>query len=474
MEIRVKKTNHAVVEALYFEEFIISALKDCEVVRNQEYLLHDEYASKTVSRFDGYLPNGLPGHVNGSAFLEIKYVESPSYIHYYISRIRERLPSEYRLIIICLVNARYLHVFDKYKNITVLGADYVGELAKKHPTQWLAFSASCRPEDNIISYDEERNAFSLANKTLASSEVQMDHQFNSDDIKQLSEINKRSFRDELNSSSGGPAIFIGNGASVCFGSDLWKPLCDYLFDYLNPKYVDKLDLVRKAIGDTTFSLSSMTKCLIDRSKYYAAIYSSLYRKYESSMHDSSTLIRSAVKVKEHFQSMPIITYNYDDFFEIDYKKYTKNAITSIDDQAKDAAYNEPKIRHVHGLFPYGKSYSRPNLVLTQEEYYDAYRSGTGWAPTIQKQLLRNNVCLFIGSSMSDLYQMSIINEIYNEYYSKRKTRPWKCFALLCFKDLTARDIYSVCNYYASKGVYVIFTEDFKDLPGELLRLFGLK
>ena len=472
----MKKQHYMTAEAIYFEEFIFSALKERGLEKNGEYILGDEYASRMITEFDGYLPNGLTPRIEGHAFLEVKYTNNAYSIKDYISKVKETVNHKYQLVIICLVSPRKLGDINKYHNIKVLGADYVRELANKYPIEWLAFSVSCRPEDNIISYDSENETFILSNKTLAHSEVLTDYKFSAKDIKKLSDINKQSFKNEIRIPSRNPALFIGNGASVCFGSDLWKPLCDYLFDYLNPKHVDKLDLVRKAIGNTTFSLSSMTKCLIDSNKYYSAIYSSLYRKYEPSMHDSSTLIRSAVRVKEHLPNMPVITYNYDDFFEIDYNKYTSRTISSVENQQQDNTTVEPKIRHVHGLFPYGMSTLQPQLVLTQEEYYDAYRYRHGhvsWTPDIQKYILKNNVCLFIGSSMSDLYQMSLIDEIYNEYYSGEQTRPWKCFALLCFKELTPRDIYSVCNYYASKGVHVIFTDDFKDLPAELLKIFGL-
>ena len=68
--------------------------------------------------------------------------------------------------------------------------------------------------------------------------------------------------------------------------------------------------------------------------------------------------------------------------------------------------------------------------------------------------------------MSDLYQMSVINDVRNKIIESKDKQYWKCFALVCLQNLTPKDKLSVLNYYMSKGVYLIFVDKFLELPHE--------
>lgn len=458
------------VEMAHFEDFIIASLKKEGLVK---YDFFDERMPKTVNPFDAFLPNGLRDITDKPSFLEILYTKDSSTVNDHIKRIVS-LEKDISVIVLTLLSKDEIRRLQTIDGYIVLGLEYLKKLVFKNPNEWLIFSASCS-KYNIVSYDESEDLFTVNNQSAAGLLLKVKVSLKADQIKELSEINKVIFRNAISKFSN-PALFIGNGASVCFGSDLWTPLCNYLFDYLKPKYVDRIDLVKKAIGNTTFSLSSMSKYLIDEEKYYSAIYSSIYRKYEFDMHNDNTLIRVAVKAKIKYPEMPIVSYNYDNYFERDYEIYSNNDIKSVETRASDKKTTEPKVLHVHGLFPYEEPKAKPKLVLTQEDYYKAY-VGSSWTPDVQKKILSENTCLFIGSSMSDLYQMSIIDEVQKRYYSKQHpipmNGPWKCFALLCFEGMTPRDIVSTYNFYTSKGVYVIFVNEFKQLPSELKELFDL-
>ena len=68
--------------------------------------------------------------------------------------------------------------------------------------------------------------------------------------------------------------------------------------------------------------------------------------------------------------------------------------------------------------------------------------------------------------MSDLYQMSLIHEVRSKHLKTTNEIEymWKCFALMCIKDLEDKDKLSIINYYLRKGVYLIFTDSFLKLP----------
>ena len=260
-------------------------------------------------------------------------------------------------------------------------------------------------------------------------------------------------------------VVLGNGVSIPFGSDLWNQLSDYLFDFLTPQYVENGPLVKKAIGNSTFSTTSISKTIINPDKYNDAIWSCVYRKYEKSMHLRNTLLREIALSKMRDEDLKIVSYNYDEFLEIEYNDFCNPLvkIRPVCNAKEDARIAEPKIKHIHGFISLDKRIKK-NLVLTQEEYYKTYKNNN-WVVKTQEAALKSN-CLFVGSSMSDLFQMSIINKVRESYYKSDTkkylfTYPWKCYALLCFKDLNSKDIATLYTYYSiSIHVYQVFNEHF--------------
>ena len=74
--------------------------------------------------------------------------------------------------------------------------------------------------------------------------------------------------------------------------------------------------------------------------------------------------------------------------------------------------------------------------------------------------------------MSDLFQMSLIEEVSTEM-NKKDGPLWKCFALVCLKGLTPKDILATYNYYNKKAIRIIFVDDFSKLPEILKKLMQI-
>lgn len=262
-------------------------------------------------------------------------------------------------------------------------------------------------------------------------------------------------------------VIIGNGVSIPFGSDLWSQMSDYLFDYLKPQYIDNNELVKRIIGNNTFSTTSLSKQIISSDKFYDALHSCIYRKYEDSMHADNTLLRQICITKMFNPNLKLITYNYDEFLEIDFNNHCHPdlKIKPVCSAKEDNDVKEPKVLHVHGFMSLNREIKK-SLVLTQEEYYHTYKNNN-WVVNTQEKALNNN-CIYVGSSMSDLFQMSIIDKVRDTYYRNASKyfflKPWKCYALLCFKGLSARDIATIYCFYLNKGIRIIFTNEFEELP----------
>lgn len=435
------KVHYVVREGIAFEEFVCKALeKKCEVTK--------------IETTDFFLPNGLPEVSQDPCYVEVEYGNNEKLIYDVIERCKAR-----PLVIIYLGNIPFSQEEDR---VFILGADYVKALAEDNLSLWWNFISTCN-ECPEVKINEASKTVYIEWLPLAAEKINVNAELALTQISELSKINSTDFKKRAHDNPNEVSVIIGNGVSIPFGSDLWGQLSDYLFDYLSPKYVDNAALVKKAIGNTTFSSTSMSSMMVDQKKYRDALYSCVYRKYESDMHNSNTLMRAIVnsKVKHDIE---LITYNYDEFLEKDYEIVTKTKMSSVCSRTLDNKTREPKIKHIHGLIPFGKVSKTSGVVLTQEEYYKAYK-GQAWTVDVQKKALER-VCLFVGSSLSDLFQMSLINEVKErkEKSTSSKGLIWKCYALMCLKGLTERDIATVYNYYLRKGIYIIFVKDFGELP----------
>ena len=469
MKIDYKKAHYQKKEAGYFEDFILAILEK-EGIEIDNLINHDNSSKNNNFKFDAILKNGFPAITQEMVLLEIKYSNSPTFVLNYIQSYLNsglKIP----LVIITLINDSDLVELNKYDSVRVLGSTYISDLINKYPSEWWVFVASCSDINNI-KYDPSDKSVHVCNPPLAAVTIGKEISLvaDKDTFKNISYIAEADFKKRIKKFKN-PAIFIGNGASISFGSDTWETLSDSVFDYLKPEYIDNKEDVKKAIGNTNYSSTSMSKYLIDKKKYLDSIYYSLYRKYSKAMHVGGTLLRSIARIKFNNITMPLISYNYDNFLEMDYEKAFSSKLSSVSSKRQDLKTMEPKVIHIHGILPYKKTSKRSKIILTLEEYYSTYKNNN-WVVAKQKEILSKRTCLFVGSSMSDLFQMSIINDVRKRHYSLEEPYSWKCFALLCLKDMSPKDIVAIYSYYFSKGVHIIVVDNYDELPSKLSAMFS--
>lgn len=362
-------------------------------------------------------------------------------------------------------------------NIHIYGYDFIQNLISKYPVLWWSFVAVVSDNAKI---QLNRNAVGAVLKSEVHG-IKLNAYLKLEQIDDISVANEHELMRLINISHKKPALFVGNGVSIPFGSDTWQILSEHIFDYMHPFYIDQTDAVKTMIGGSNYAITSLTNDILEKEKFDELLWFCIYRKYDKSvMHLDSTIIRSITEIKHTNPNLPILTYNYDEFLENDFAvKYPSFKIESVLDKASYKKKGEPKITHIHGIVRCNKGTAKyaKKLVLTDDDYYKAY-SNSSWVKRIQKEHLLNNICLFVGSSMSDFYQMSLINEVRSRSLLKvNKTNNkeiWKCFAILCLKGLTAKDKLSVINYYLHKGIYLIFVDDFSKIPGKLMSLLNHK
>lgn len=273
---------------------------------------------------------------------------------------------------------------------------------------------------------------------------------------------KMEFADFVQNHSKKCTFIIGNGVSIPFGADSWETLVMNLIDYLSPFYISHQDKIINTLSKSNYLISSFVKNSLDDKHhsdiYYAGLRYCIYRKYHPEMLESNSLIKAIALAKIKYQNLKLYTYNYDRFIEHQIEKedpsFSPISISSSS-RKKDV---DRGVFHLHGFIEERDKKKKSVIVLTEKDYFNHYFSKRSWTYRLQLDALKNNFCLFIGSSMSDLFQLSIIENAY-----KDKGENWFCYALLCFKGLDEDEQNELLNFYYKKHIKVIYVDEYDQL-----------
>lgn len=285
-------------------------------------------------------------------------------------------------------------------------------------------------------------------------------------IRDKSDKNRNEFREYLtHADNTHVSLILGNGVSIDYGASSWDSLVDGIADYLHPYYSDDVEQLVKYLGENKMATAEVASQTINSTKYMDVLYSKIYGKYEDSMIKRSTLLSAVADIVCSHWQIEVATYNYDIFLEMVLQsKYGVQTISPYNGRCKQAAPGKRTVFHLHGLLDYtprNLHHFGKGILLTQSDYYRTYGGASSWCVKKQKAMLKNNAVLFVGSSMTDIFQMSLVKE-----YGSGNV-----FALLADKELTNDNKSLVFKYYARMGVKVILSTSFKELPFDLTDLF---
>ncbi len=96
----------------------------------------------------------------------------------------------------------------------------------------------------------------------------------------------------------------------------------------------------------------------------------------------------------------IINFNFDNLIE---KSLSLHNIEfcSIWDEGQEHTASELPVYHVHGFLPHNINIENPNLVFSEETYHSQFIDPYSWSNLIQLNTFSENICLFVGLSLSD-------------------------------------------------------------------------
>ena len=157
----------------------------------------------------------------------------------------------------------------------------------------------------------------------------------------------------------------------------------------------------------------------------------------------------------------VITYNYDDYLEQALK--ARSCLFHVLYSSSDFLDSSIPIYHVHGFLPEECSYSErqeyiKTVVLSEEDYFKSYGDSSNWNVAIQLQSFKDDVCLFIGNSITDFNEKRLLNKARQE---KGKSH----FAIIFTKGLEFSDLTKIyMHFFYELNVKIIWAKDLRDIP----------
>jgi hypothetical protein len=162
-------------------------------------------------------------------------------------------------------------------------------------------------------------------------------------------------------------------------------------------FYDKAVLIRRLLGE----------------QYLFHLYTAMYKevhKRKKTLPTDGTLSLIAKLCRRRVSA--VVTYNYDNLLEreIDRQKKEEYAIPIYTQRQLQIPENKLPVYHVHGYLPLAPKRGQHNdfhVVLARNEYYDQMIESYGWQTTLQLDFLRSNICIYTGTSMTDMNMLRI-------------------------------------------------------------------
>ncbi len=457
--------NDNIAKALIFENTILDVLKQICIKRNKMLKtfgkeIYEELNNFGIRRvmFDGIAPNGINDDVY--TFVEIKFSATKRFIKESIDRYIQKIKSydidiKYKILFITILKSdSLLELSDLYSKsnikIEIWGEEDVVKLINKYPIDLATLN--------------------YANIDLIFDDYYEEIRFSQ--FKEKNEIYKQELRKIIYDY--GVTLVLGTGVSLDFKTLNWKDIVNNLYNNLNVSkqfYIKESAL--KKIGNDNLSISEYCKSNMTKKDYANIMYNALYSKYsEKEIKSSYTLCEIAKMIgkfnryKKYRKVKKVITYNYDSFLEI---LLNRNLINyNIMSDNENFLNNYIPIYHVHGYLPYNctskeKEVFSESIVLTENDYFKLYNNSSHWQVVIQLESFKDDVCLFIGNSITDFNEKKLLN------YTRQNNK--NHYAIFCKDGLTIKDLTRISAYFLTLcNVKIIWVDNPTDISGVIRTL----
>lgn len=289
-------------------------------------------------------------------------------------------------------------------------------------------------------------------------------------------------------------LFLGAGVSKDGGIPLWGTLIKKLHIFmLNQLTKDKMlsSEEQKMMRELAFNnemespLLQMRyiKAAFQNEEFYQFVHEALYdQKFNINTKLFDAIAKISIPQRSYCGIKSVITYNFDDLLEMKFeqKDIRYNVVSCEEDRPASDKLN---IYHVHGYLPSDleKSAGNFNLIFSEEDYHKVYQDSYSWSNLAQLNALKENTCLFIGSSLTDpnlrrLLDVAARSEENARHYAFMKRVEIKNDNAEKPVNSNILDIYQKIDdniqtaYYRELGLNIIWIDEYEDIPDILKSL----
>ncbi|MEG0231056.1 MAG: SIR2 family protein [Hafnia sp.] len=204
------------------------------------------------------------------------------------------------------------------------------------------------------------------------------------------------------------ALICGAGTSVSAGIPKWGDLLNSMFismldkmDNVTDIEITKPEYISKNISQSVSSLI-LGKYLKNNlnENFDSILRDCLYQNKPTTCNIINSIVKLSRPQRDGRILDSIITFNFDGLIEENLEKSNVPHKT-IFSESIGCTPNELPIYHVHGYLPRNGNIPDCKIVFSEDGYHSQFLEPFSWSNIIQIQKLTQNVCLFIGISLTD-------------------------------------------------------------------------
>lgn len=271
---------------------------------------------------------------------------------------------------------------------------------------------------------------------------------------------------------GNLALMCGAGVSVEAGIPSWSDLLTNLLKEMikilqdkNALVIDENKISGKHISDGVSSLI-LGKYLKNNlgDKFDVTLRDVLYKNSPKTCDLIDSIIEMSRPNRDGRSLNSIITFNFDGLIEekLAEQKIPHKAIFS---ESIAHSSNELPIYHVHGYLPRKGKINSNALVFSEDGYHSQFMEPYSWSNMIQLQKLTQQVCLFIGISLTDPNMRRLLDVAWRKntdntlshYMIKKRQESDDEAVVKLISLLEEQDANAL-------GINVIWVDDFDEIP----------
>jgi hypothetical protein len=390
-----KKPYISQTDGLDFERQVLSLLKDTAISEGKIILSGNELP-KSLIDIDAYAPAGIL-NFEGPCIIEIRTTLNTASID------------------------KFEYLLHKYENRIQSAILIIQEIEQSRP-RYIERLRKSFPNVNIEIYSK-RDLTSITGVEIEETTVQ--HYFNQL-LKYVSDIEAQVLENTPNVNKQHTsalitaynedklALFIGAGLSKSVGLPDWPQLVRSVAARVFDKHTDSplsteereevQNFFEKEVPASPLIVARLLQNSL-KEEFAESVREALYANITSTA--SSPLLEEigalCMPRRDKTGIVGVVNYNFDDLLEIELTR--RNIFhCSIMTEGNKLNSSDLPIYHVHGYLPRTiplDNTHKESLVLSEDAYHTQFSDPFIWTNITQLNLLRNNVCLFIGISLTD-------------------------------------------------------------------------